>query len=301
MAKYISPSDIIADKEFEIFGVKVKEYLLANHNVNGITLPTKRVKPLKGITIHNTNDLANIEDDGRNYTASTVNGNMRTVRVHYYVDDLYVWQNLDESLQNWTCTDGNGDGNATTIAIECIMKNSYDAESLKAMDNCARLTAYLCVKYKLTTNDVYTHTYWLHMRDKDSISKCGDKDKICTTRHSYKTCPLYIIPQWDKFLELVVKYYSGAKSKKENNQDTTNTSVSISLPYKVKVKIDSLNVRADAGVNNKITCTIKKNEVYTIIEEKKIKNSDGSIATWGRLKSKIGWLNVGDKYVTKVK
>lgn len=301
MAKYISPSEIIADREFDIFGVKVKKYLLANHNINSISLPSKRVKPLRGITIHNTEDLANIEDDGRNYTASTVNGNMRTVRVHYYVDDLCAWQNLDENMQNWSCADGNGDGNATTIAIECIMKSPYDTESLKAMDNCARLTAYLCKKYNLTVDDIYTHTYWLHMRDKDSISKCGDKDKICTTRHSYKTCPLYIIPQWDKFLELVVKYYSGAKSKKENNQDTTNTTVSTSLPYKVKVKIDSLNVRADAGVNNKITCTIKKNEVYTIIEEKKVKNSDGSIATWGRLKSKIGWLNVGDKYVTKVK
>lgn len=301
MAKYISPSDIIADKEFEIFGVKVKEYLLANHNINSISLPSKRVKPLKGITIHNTVDLANIEDDGRNYTASTVNGNMRTVRVHYYVDDLYAWQNFDESMQNWTCTDGNGDGNATTIAIECIMKSPYDTESLKAMDNCARLTAYLCKKYNLTVDDIYTHTYWLHMRDMDNVSKCGDKNKICTTRHSYKTCPLYIIPQWDKFLELVVKYYSGAKSKKENNQDATNTSTAYSLPYKVKVKIDSLNVRADAGVNNKITCTIKKNEVYTIIEEKKVKNSDSSIATWGRLKSKIGWLNVGDKYVTKIK
>lgn len=301
MNKYINPSDCKADREFEINGVKVKEYLIANHNINNISLPSKRIKPLRGITIHNTVDLANIEDDGRNYTASTVNGNMRTVRVHYYVDDLYAWQNLDESMQNWTCTDGNGDGNATTIAIECIMKSPYDTESLKAMDNCARLTAYLCKKYNLTVDDIYTHTYWLHMRDKDSVSKCGDKDKICTTRHSYKTCPLYIIPQWDKFLELVVKYYSGAKSKKENNQNNTNTSANTSLPYKVKVKIDSLNVRADAGVNNKITCTIKKNEVYTIIEEKKIKNSDGSIATWGRLKSKIGWLNVGDKYVTKVK
>lgn len=301
MAKYISPSEIIADREFEINGVKVKEYLIANHNINNISLPSKRIKPLKGITIHNTEDLANIEDDGRNYTVSTVNGNMRTVRVHYYVDDLCAWQNLDDSMQNWSCADGSGDGNATTIAIECIMKSPYDTESLKAMDNCARLTAYLCKKYNLTVDDIYTHTYWLHMRDKDSVSKCGDKDKICTTRHSYKTCPLYIIPQWDKFLELVVKYYSGAKSKKENNQDTTNTSASTSLPYKVKVKIDSLNVRADAGVNNKITCTIKKNDVYTIIEEKKVKNSDGSIATWGRLKSKIGWLNVGDKYVTKVK
>ena len=306
MAKYISPSDIIADKEFEIFGVKVKEYLLTNHNVNGITLPTKRVKPLKGITIHNTNDLANIEDDGRNYTASTVNGNMRTVRVHYYVDDLYIWQNLDESLQNWTCTDGNGDGNATTIAIECIMKNSYDTESLKAMDNCARLTAYLCVKYKLTTNDVYTHTYWLHMRDKDSVSKCGDKDKICTTRHSYKTCPTFIIPQWDKFLALVNKYIAEMGGKvvvKPSIPTTSPTTKTSTLPYKVKV-IDTdkagLNVRSGSGVNNPIVTTIKYGEVYTVVDEVKVGGS-----TWGLLKAykekRNGWINVGENYVTKVK
>lgn len=302
MAKYISPSDIIADKEFGIFGVKVKEYLIANHNINGITLPTKRVKPLKGITIHNTNDLANIEDDGRNYTASTVNGNMRTVRVHYYVDDLYAWQNLDESMQNWTCTDGNGDGNATTIAIECIMKNSYDAESLKAMDNCARLTAYLCVKYKLTTDDVYTHTYWLHMRDKDSVSKCGDKDKICTTRHSYKTCPTYIIPQWDKFLALVNKYIAemGGKVVVKPSKPTTSTpptNTTSTLPYKVKV-VDrtGLNVRKGAGVNNPIVTTIKYGEVYTIVSEVQI-----GTATWGKLKSGAGFINVGSNYVTKVK
>ena len=308
MAKYMSPSEIIADKEFEIFGVKVKEYLIVNHNINGITLPTKRVKPLKGITIHNTNDLANIEDDGRNYTASTVNGNMRTVRVHYYVDDLYIWQNLDESLQNWTCTDGNGDGNATTIAIECIMKNSYDTESIKAMDNCARLTAYLCVKYKLTTNDVYTHTYWLHMRDKDSISKCGDKDKICTARHSYKTCPTFIIPQWDKFLALVNKYITemGGKVVVKPSKPTTptlSTTKTSALPYKVKV-IDTdkagLNVRSGSGVNNPIVTTIKYGEVYTVVSVTKVGSS-----TWGLLKAykekRNGWINVGSNYVTKVK
>ena len=306
MAKYISPSDIIADKEFEIFGVKVKEYLLANHNVNGITLPTKRVKPLKGITIHNTNDLANIEDDGRNYTASTVNGNMRTVRVHYYVDDLYIWQNLDESLQNWTCTDGNGDGNATTIAIECIMKNSYDAESLKAMDNCARQTAYLCVKYKLSTDDVYTHTYWLHMRDKDSISKCGDKDKICTARHSYKTCPTFIIPQWDKFLALVNKYIAEMGGKvvvKPSTPTTPPTTTTSKFPYQIKV-IDTdkagLNVRSGSGVNNPIVTTIKYGEVYTVVDEVKVGGS-----TWGLLKAykekRNGWINLSNRYVEKIK
>ena len=231
---------------------------------------------------------------------------MRTVRVHYYVDDLYIWQNLDESMQNWTCTDGNGDGNATTIAIECIMKNSYDTESLKAMDNCARLTAYLCVKYKLTTNDVYTHTYWLHMRDKDSISKCGDKDKICTARHSYKTCPTFIIPQWDKFLALVNKYIAEMGGKvvvKPSTPSTSHSTTTSTLPYKVKV-IDTdkagLNVRSGSGVNNPIVTTIKYGEVYTVVDEVKVGSS-----TWGLLKAykekRNGWINLSNRYVEKIK
>ena len=303
---FLNPKDCKPDKVYTANGVEVYEYLLKNHNINNISLPSKRKSSKVRITIHNTDDLPSIEDDGRNYTAATINDNMKSVRVHFYVDDLRAWQNLELDSQNWSCADGNGNGNATTIAIECIMRNSYDTESLKSMDNCARLTAFLCVKYNLTTDDVYTHTYWLHIRDKDSVSKCGDKDKICTTSHSYKTCPIFIIPQWDKFLALVNKYISemGGKAVVKPpipSTSTLPTNTNITLPYKVKIIDDYLNVRKNAGLNYPVICTIKKNEVYTIIEEKKIKNSDGSIAIWGRLKSKIGWVNVGDKYVTKVK
>ena len=294
---FLNPKDCKPDKVYTANGVEVYEYLLKNHNINNISLPSKRKSSKVRITIHNTDDLPSIEDDGRNYTAATINDNMKSVRVHFYVDDLRAWQNLELDSQNWSCTDGNGDGNATTIAIECIMKNSYDTESLKAMDNCARLTAYLCVKYKLTTNDVYTHTYWLHMRDKDSISKCGDKDKICTARHSYKTCPTFIIPQWDKFLALVNKYIAEMGGKVVVNPSTTTTSTTSALPYKVKV-IDrtGLNVRKGSGVNNPIVTTIKYGEVYTVVEEVKV----GS-ATWGKLKSGAGYINIGSNYVTKVK
>ena len=178
------------------------------------------------------------------------------------------------------------------------MRNSYDKDSLDAMDNCARLAAYLCREYGLTVDDIYTHTYWLHIRDKDSISKSGDKDKICTAKHSYKTCPLYIIPQWNKFLELVVKYYGGAKSKKVNTStvSTVANSATTPLPYKIKV-IDwtGLNVRSGAGVNNSVVTTVGYGEVYTIVAEKTVNGSK-----WGKLKSGAGWVNVSSIYVKKV-
>ena len=301
MAIYLKP-----DKSYVWNNVPINQYFITEHNVNKIAMPSKRSKKLLGITIHNT-DWINVNSattPAEQYTRACINGNLNSVRVHYYVDNTCVWWNLPDEWQSWHAADGSGNGNTATISIECIMRNSYDTESLKSMDNCARLTAYLCVKYNLTTDDVYTHTYWLHMRDKDSVSKCGDKDKICTTRHSYKTCPIFIIPQWDKFLALVNKYIAEMGGKAVVKPSTPSTSTTTSaLPYKVKV-IDTdktgLNVRSGAGVNNPIVTTIKYGEVYTVVAETKVGSS-----TWGLLKAykekRNGWINVGSNYVTKVK
>ena len=178
--------------------------------------------------------------------------------------------------------------NKNTINIE-ICSNKVNKKSLLAsdtdwyfteaeLDNTRELVKYLMKKYNIPIERVIMH-------------------------HTVtgKLCPA----MWTHNETELKGYYDFLKSIDNTVESTiippTTSTSSTTLPYKVKVKIDSLNVRADAGVNNKITCTIKKNEVYTIIEEKNVKNSDGSIATWGRLKSKIGWLNVGDKYVTKIK
>lgn len=178
--------------------------------------------------------------------------------------------------------------NKNTISIE-ICSNKKNTKSLNAndtdwyftdaeLDNTRELVRYLMKKYNIPIERVIMH-------------------------HTVtgKLCPA----MWTHNETELKGYYDFLKSIDNTVESTiippTTSTSSTTLPYKVKVKIDSLNVRADAGVDNKITCTIKKNEVYTIIEEKKVKNSDGSIATWGRLKSKIGWLNVGDKYVTKIK
>ena len=60
--------------------------------------------------------------------------------------------------------------------------------------------------------------------------------------------------------------------------------------YKVKVATDVLNVRSGAGTNYKITTKVKKNEVYTIVQEK---------GNWGKLKSGAGWICLD--YTNKVK
>lgn len=59
--------------------------------------------------------------------------------------------------------------------------------------------------------------------------------------------------------------------------------------YKVKINTASLNVRTGPGTSYKITTSVKKNEVYTIVAE-----DNG----WGKLKSGAGWIKLS--YTIKV-
>ena len=60
-------------------------------------------------------------------------------------------------------------------------------------------------------------------------------------------------------------------------------------PYKVKVTANILNVRSGPSTSNKIASQIKKNQVYTIVNEKN---------GWGKLKSGAGWISLN--YTQKV-
>lgn len=202
MAIYLSP-----DGSQVCNGVVVKEYSLIKHNPNNLAMPAKRTKKLKGITIHNTDPIYVTNTTmAEQYTRATVNGNMKDVRVHYYVDAKEAWQNLPLDYQSWHAADGSGDGNTTTISIEVIMGSQLDTD---AEINAARLVAYLLMMYDLDISDVYTHTYWLNNRD--GLGKNLTKDEKCTLKHQYKTCPLYIIPHWQEFLDKVKAFMSSQK------------------------------------------------------------------------------------------
>lgn len=192
-------------------GVKINEYLLTKHNPNRIDMPSVSMEgKVIGVTVHNTDwiSVASGTTPAEQYTRATVNGNMKDVRVHYYVDNVCAWQNLPLSLSGWHAADGSGNGNRRTIAIECIMGSSYNDKDKKSEDNCARLAAALLKKYGLDINHLYTHTHWLNVRD----GKSGSVDYLNTARNLYKMCPAYILPHWAAFKAKVQSYLNSGST-----------------------------------------------------------------------------------------
>jgi N-acetylmuramoyl-L-alanine amidase CwlA len=184
--------------------------------------------------------------------------------------------------------------NKNTINIE-ICSNKLNKKSLLASDtdwyftdetlnNTRELVKYLMEKYNIPIERVIMH-------------HCVT-GKPCPAMWTHNEAEL---KGYYDFLQSIDKNYKSVTVSKP----TSTTTTMITLPYKAKVKIDSLNVRSGAGLGNPVILTIKKNEVYTIVEEKKIKNTDGSVAVWGLLKAyqtkRNGWINVGSAYVTKIK
>ena len=198
-------------------GVKINEYLLTKHNPNHIDMPSVSMEgKVIGVTVHNTDwiSVASGTTPSEQYTRATVNGNMKDVRVHYYVDNTCAWQNLPHSLSGWHAADGSGNGNRRTIAIECIMSSTYNVTDKKSEDNCARLAAALLKKYNLDINHLFTHTHWLNVRD----GKSGSVDYLNTARNSYKMCPLYILPHWAEFKKKVQSYMNSGSSAPATTQ-----------------------------------------------------------------------------------
>lgn len=229
-------SYLVADNTYKILDLTVFEYCLNKNgnNPNNIDLPNMQLpngKP-KYITVHNT-DWINVSSDttpAEQYLRATRNGNMGDVRVHYYVDDVCAWQGLSLDSIGWHSGDGTSNpnsGNRISIAIECVMKSTSDSDSVKSMDNTAKLCAWLLYNFNLTVDDnLVTHTYWIS-RERGLT---GDKDFLCTAIGGYKYCPYYIMSRpngWIEFCNLVRKYLGQIRNPNMTNisGDTSNVTL----------------------------------------------------------------------------
>lgn len=207
----------------------------------------------KSVTIHNTSDLANVNDDGEQYTRATYNENMGSARVHFYVDDQCAWQNLKAGTGkcsadktgsaevSWHAGDGSlaDGGNMTSISMEIIMGDKTASHDVKAKDNGARLAAWLLYKHGLGINNLVTHTYWVNH---SAGKKFADVDEQCTNLISgQKWCPLYIfgnttvkstaLANWKAFKALVKKYLD----ELEGNTKEQSKPASSGIIYRVQV------------------------------------------------------------------
>jgi hypothetical protein len=231
MSNFLTP-----DRTYKANGLTVKEFLLtkSKNNPNKIDMPSGNRKKTVAITVHNT-EAVNVSSSttmAEQYTRATYNNAMKTVRVHYYVDNVCAWQNLPDDYVNWSCADGTSDansGNNTTVAIE-VIGNSAAAEA-----NAVKLVAYLLNKYNLDVADgVRSHTYWLARK----AGKSGTIDTMCTTKGLAKYCPIYILPHWSTFKSNVEKSLNALKgtstSSSSSSSTSSSTATSTTITYRVR-------------------------------------------------------------------
>ena len=296
--------------EFKMNGVTVKEKIIPDRTrwkdavkakkagFSANSLYKKQTKLNKGtgaplfVTIHNTDDLYRVEDDGEQYTRATYNENMGSVRVHFYVDDLCAWQNmkagtgmcvndpLGSAEVTWHAGDGSvsDGGNMTSLSIEVIMNDNAQHDA-KAYDNSARVAAWLLHHHKLTIDRLVTHTYWVN---KSAGIRFNDVDEqCCNPVRGQKWCPVYIfkssnkataMKNWKAYKALVKKYLDSM-----NKNTAPESSTVVSHKYKIgdevvissgyKASTDTIDKAIIYGANTKsgtITRIVEARNPYLV-------------------------------------
>lgn len=255
---------------FKVNGVTVNEKIIPDGG--SVSKANEKIAQVKFVTIHNTEDLKNVDDDPEQYTRATYNNAMGNTRIHFYVDDNGAWQNLKAGLglskndpkgsaevsYHVADTDDPTGGNRTSLSIEIVMGENAENDK-KAYDNGARLAAYLLDLYGLGIDKLVTHTYWGNYGLRKKFS---DIDKQCTNPNSgFRWCPAYIFnstnpdvayKNWKTFKETVRKYMKSG---------STATSASSAIKYKPRLtsadRPEQGNkfyiTKSNGGYNNSIT------------------------------------------------
>ena len=175
--------------------------------------------------------------------------------------DVAIHQTLPFDIKPWGCGSGSkGSYNDCAIQFEICRVIKDTEHTKKAYSLAVEFCAYLCKEYNIPIKNIVGH-YEAHA--------LGYGSNHADPRELFNSI--------DKSMDIF-----------RANVDTLLNKPST---FKVKILCDSLNVRKGVGILHKKVTTVKKNEVFTIIE------TDGN---WGKLKSGAGWINISSKYVTKL-
>lgn len=208
----------------------------------------------------------------------------------------------------WACSNNNVgySQNDNQSLWKEASKINFDISKLVVPSNtdCARLVR-VCIAYAgINIPDFYTGTLKKVLLDsgwfkevKGCLPGCLKRGDILVTKTKGHTVIALTdgagnYPSEEEKYNIVHK--TSASNTGVKNNENTNKSENekvdnnvVFKPYLVKINT-ALNVRKEADAKSKITYVLKAGEVYTIIEEK----LDNRGVKWGRLKSKIGWINL---------
>ena len=276
------------------------------------------------IVVHNTANDAPAANEIK-YMISNDN----QVSFHFAVDDKEVIQGLPLDRNAWACGDGtNGSGNRKGIQVEICYSKSGGARFENAEKNAAKFIAQLLKERgwgadKVKKHQDFSNKYCPHrtldkgwasfvnmIKDylnelnkpvqstQSSSISVGDKVKVKTTATHYVTGQsmasfvkgsTYEVTRIDGNKLLLSDIVSWVWHYDVDKVGFTTQSSSDNS-FLVEIICDELNIRQQADFNSKVVGTVKRGEVFTIIEEEN---------GLGKLKSGAGYISLNSKYVRR--
>ena len=276
------------------------------------------------IVVHNTANDATAQNEIK-YMISNDN----QVSFHFAVDDKEVIQGLPLDRNAWACGDGtNGSGNRKGIQVEICYSKSGGARFENAEKNAAKFIAQLLKERgwgvdKVKKHQDFSNKYCPHrtldkgwasfvnmVKDylnelnnpvqstQSSSISVGDKVKVKTTATHYATGQsmasfvkgsTYEVTRIEENKLLLSDIVSWVWDYDVDKVGSTTQSSSDNS-FLVEIICDELNIRQQADFNSKVVGTVKKGEVFTIVEE-----NNGL----GKLKSGVGYISMNLKYVRR--
>ena len=276
------------------------------------------------VVVHNTANDATAQNEVK-YMIS----NNNQVSFHFAVDDKEIVQGLPLDRNAWACGDGaNGKGNRKGIQIEICYSKNGGIRFENAEKNAAKFIAQLLKERgwgvdKVKKHQDFSNKYCPHrtldkgwasfvnmVKDylnelnkpvqstQSSSISVGDKVKVKTTATHYATGQsmasfvkgsTYEVTRIDGNKLLLSDIVSWVWDYDVDKVGSTTQSSSDNS-FLVEIVCDELNIRQQADFNSKVVGTVKKGEVFTIVEEKN---------GLGKLKSGVGYISMNTKYVKR--